>query len=60
MISSKADPDKSPRKPVNILLRLLGPRLVTGAADDDPSGIATYSQAGELKNEQFYLLRPNS
>lgn len=24
----------------------LGPGLVTGAADDDPSGIATYSQAG--------------
>ena len=30
----------------NIILRLLGPGLVTGAADDDPSGIATYSQAG--------------
>jgi NRAMP (natural resistance-associated macrophage protein)-like metal ion transporter len=28
------------------LLRLLGPGLITGAADDDPSGIATYSQAG--------------
>jgi NRAMP (natural resistance-associated macrophage protein)-like metal ion transporter len=27
-------------------LRTLGPGLVTGAADDDPSGIATYSQAG--------------
>lgn len=26
--------------------RLLGPGLVTGAADDDPSGIATYSQIG--------------
>src|ERR1700753_1005766 len=25
---------------------LLGPGLVTGAADDDPSGIATYSQTG--------------
>src|SRR5450755_4765325 len=34
------------KKPPNILLRLLGPGLVTGAADDDPSGIATYSQAG--------------
>jgi NRAMP (natural resistance-associated macrophage protein)-like metal ion transporter len=34
------------KKPRNILLRLLGPGLVTGAADDDPSGIATYSQAG--------------
>jgi len=26
--------------------RILGPGLVTGASDDDPSGIATYSQAG--------------
>ena len=34
------------KKPKNIFLRLLGPGLVTGAADDDPSGIATYSQAG--------------
>jgi NRAMP (natural resistance-associated macrophage protein)-like metal ion transporter len=34
------------RKPHNMVLRLLGPGLVTGAADDDPSGIATYSQAG--------------
>ena len=37
---SKAD---EPRKTVT---RLLGPGLITGAADDDPSGIATYSQAG--------------
>lgn len=28
--------------------RLFGPGLVTGAADDDPSGIATYSQTGAL------------
>src|ERR1035438_2939667 len=34
------------KKTRNMLLRLLGPGLVTGAADDDPSGIATYSQAG--------------
>src|SRR5437763_2369993 len=34
------------KKPKNMVLRLLGPGLVTGAADDDPSGIATYSQAG--------------
>src|SRR5664279_2620640 len=26
--------------------RKLGPGLITGAADDDPSGIATYSQGG--------------
>src|ERR1700740_107187 len=28
------------------LLQMLGPGLITGAADDDPSGIATYSQVG--------------
>jgi Mn2+/Fe2+ NRAMP family transporter len=28
------------------LLQVLGPGLITGAADDDPSGIATYSQVG--------------
>ena len=28
------------------LLKQLGPGLITGAADDDPSGIATYSQGG--------------
>ncbi|WP_352486178.1 divalent metal cation transporter [Mesorhizobium sp. M0051] len=28
------------------LIERLGPGLITGAADDDPSGIATYSQAG--------------
>jgi NRAMP (natural resistance-associated macrophage protein)-like metal ion transporter len=27
-------------------LKILGPGLITGASDDDPSGIATYSQAG--------------
>lgn len=27
-------------------LQVLGPGLITGASDDDPSGIATYSQAG--------------
>src|ERR1700692_648246 len=29
-----------------IYLKALGPGIVTGAADDDPSGIATYSQIG--------------
>src|SRR5579863_2558534 len=28
------------------LLQMLGPGLITGASDDDPSGIGTYSQAG--------------
>ena len=27
-------------------LKLLGPGVITGASDDDPSGIATYSMAG--------------
>ena len=37
-------PVVGPSKPR--LLRILGPGLITGASDDDPSGIATYSQAG--------------
>ena len=28
------------------LLQILGPGLITGASDDDPSGIGIYSQAG--------------
>src|SRR6266849_2241042 len=41
--------DKSGKKSRNFLVRFfstLGPGLITGAADDDPSGIATYSIAG--------------
>ncbi len=37
-------PIVGPSKPR--LLQVLGPGLITGASDDDPSGIATYSQAG--------------
>jgi NRAMP (natural resistance-associated macrophage protein)-like metal ion transporter len=33
-------------KTIKKLLSLLGPGFVTGAADDDPSGIATYAQTG--------------
>ena len=35
---------KEPR--LRHLMRQLGPGIITGAADDDPSGIATYSQIG--------------
>ncbi len=35
-----------PKQPRVSWFRRLGPGLITGAADDDPSGIATYSQAG--------------
>jgi NRAMP (natural resistance-associated macrophage protein)-like metal ion transporter len=34
------------KKPSSSFVKALGPGLVTGAADDDPSGIATYSQIG--------------
>jgi NRAMP (natural resistance-associated macrophage protein)-like metal ion transporter len=36
----------SPYRWIRSLLRSLGPGVITGAADDDPSGIATYSVAG--------------
>jgi Mn2+/Fe2+ NRAMP family transporter len=35
------------------LCRTLGPGLITGAADDDPSGIATYTQAGAQSGYGF-------
>ena len=38
------DPVKQPDRPK--LLQVMGPGLITGASDDDPSGIATYSQIG--------------
>src|SRR5712671_4000218 len=34
------------RNPIKRLLMVLGPGLITGASDDDPSGIGTYTQAG--------------
>ena len=37
---------ETPVVPQTSWLKKLGPGLITGAADDDPSGIATYSQAG--------------
>lgn len=38
--------DKVRIKSLSQILRALGPGVITGAADDDPSGIATYSQVG--------------
>jgi Mn2+/Fe2+ NRAMP family transporter len=43
---SRSRPAKARPQTEPSLLHALGPGLVTGAADDDPSGIATYSQAG--------------
>jgi NRAMP (natural resistance-associated macrophage protein)-like metal ion transporter len=53
----KVDDEKSPKEEhedkkisnrfsLRTTLKSLGPGLITGASDDDPSGIATYSQAG--------------
>ena len=39
-------PKKGRTNKIEKFWKLLGPGLVTGASDDDPSGIATYSQAG--------------
>ena len=36
----------SPSRWIRSLLKSVGPGIITGAADDDPSGIATYSVAG--------------
>jgi Mn2+/Fe2+ NRAMP family transporter len=59
MMDAKAAPDTLPVIAARIawhraprgsarkwLLGRLGPGLITGASDDDPSGIATYSQSG--------------
>jgi NRAMP (natural resistance-associated macrophage protein)-like metal ion transporter len=50
------DPVVGPSKPR--LLGILGPGLITGASDDDPSGIATYSQAGAQVGFALLWLMP--
>jgi len=42
-LESKVAREKNPLKR---LFLVLGPGLITGASDDDPSGIGTYTQAG--------------
>ena len=42
----RAKPASAPQRRLPRFLRTLGPGLITGASDDDPSGIGTYSQAG--------------
>ena len=43
-VTPSRDEIKQPERPK--LRDVMGPGLITGASDDDPSGIATYSQAG--------------
>lgn len=45
-MQTSASEIETPSNPQQSWLKKLGPGLITGAADDDPSGIATYSQAG--------------
>jgi NRAMP (natural resistance-associated macrophage protein)-like metal ion transporter len=42
----KEEAKARPRTGFSLFVKRLGPGLITGCADDDPSGIATYSQAG--------------
>lgn len=53
-VAPKGSRRQSGQRGFGRFLRILGPGIVTGAADDDPSGIATYSQAGA----QFGLAMP--
>src|SRR6201990_1339809 len=59
-IEQRAGADQSPvvepTKPR--LLGILGPGLITGASDDDPSGVATYSQAGAQVGFALLWLMP--
>ncbi len=43
-VDPKNEPVKQPARPP--LIKIMGPGLITGASDDDPSGIGTYAQAG--------------
>src|SRR3954470_19251351 len=45
--------NKKPFRAAEEYWNTLGPGLTTGAADDDPAGIATYSQTGAQYGPQF-------
>ena len=45
-IDPKAAELRAERNPLKRLVKAFGPGLITGASDDDPSGIGTYAQAG--------------
>ena len=47
---------QSPLRRIGKFWHMLGPGLTTGAADDDPSGIATYSQTGSQYGFQLLWL----
>jgi Mn2+ and Fe2+ transporters of the NRAMP family len=45
-VDPKAAELRAEKNPLKRLAKALGPGLITGASDDDPSGIGTYAQAG--------------
>jgi len=51
-------PQSRPVKKTRKYWNILGPGLTTGASDDDPSGIATYSQTGAQYGFQLLWLAP--
>jgi NRAMP (natural resistance-associated macrophage protein)-like metal ion transporter len=51
-------PQSRPVKKTRRYWNILGPGLTTGASDDDPSGIATYSQTGAQYGFQLLWLAP--
>ncbi len=55
---AKNIPTVKPLKKTKEYWNVLGPGLTTGASDDDPSGIATYSQAGAQFGFQLLWLAP--
>lgn len=46
MMGPKKNKKSANSTPIKNLLRIIGPGFLTGASDDDPSGIQTYSQTG--------------
>jgi len=52
-MSPEASPPKHSHNPLVRYFQMLGPGLVTGASDDDPSGITTYSVAGAAYGNGF-------
>ena len=54
--TTSRSPVVGPSKPR--LLKVLGPGLISGAANDDPTAIATYSQAGARFGFVFCWLMP--
>lgn len=45
-VDPKAAEIRAEKNPLKRFAKVLGPGLITGASDDDPSGIGTYAQAG--------------